>query len=116
MAIVVDEYGGVVGLVTIEDLIEEIVGEIYDERDVTDFIHQINPRLIECDARTEVEELNSRYGTNIPTGHYETIAGYILTLTEEIPETGTFIRTDDYEFVILEADKRGIKKVRIRMV
>jgi len=114
MAIVVDEYGGVVGLVTIEDLIEEIVGEIYDERDETNFIHQIGPREIECDAHVQVEEINYRYGTKIPKGDYETIAGFILTLTEHIPQNGEIIKTDDYEFVILEADKRGIKKVRIR--
>lgn len=114
IAIVVDEYGGVVGLVTIEDLVEEIVGEIYDERDETDFVRQIGPRVLECDAHIEVEELNHRYSTEIPTGDYETIAGYILTLTEDIPKTGDSIETDDYEFVILNANKRGIKKVRIR--
>lgn len=114
MAIVVDEYGGVVGLVTIEDLIEEIVGEIYDERDEADFVRQISPRIIECDAHLEVGELNYQYGTEIPTGEYETVAGYILTLTEDIPNIGDVIQTDGYEFVILDADKRGIKNVRIR--
>ena len=68
MAFVVDEYGGVIGLVTIKDLVEEIVGQIQDEYDEEEYIYKISDRDIECDGRMEVIELNHRFGTNIPPG------------------------------------------------
>ena len=89
MVFAVDEYGGTVGLVTIEDLVEEIVGEFADERDAPEFIRLITPQILECDARTEVDALEEHYGLTIPEGDYETIAGYILDRTGTIPKVGT---------------------------
>ena len=114
MVFAVDEYGGTVGLVTIEDLVEEIVGEFADERDAPEFIRLITPQILECDARTEVDALEERYGLTIPEGDYETVAGYILDRTGTIPEIGTELDLDDSIITVIDADARAIRKIRIR--
>jgi CBS domain containing-hemolysin-like protein len=114
MVFAVDEYGGTVGLVTIEDLVEEIVGEFADERDVPEFIRLITPQILECDARTEVDLLEEHYGLAIPEGDYETVAGYILDRTGTIPEIGTELDLDDSIITVIDADTRAIRKIRIR--
>lgn len=114
MVFAVDEYGGTVGLVTIEDLVEEIVGEFADERDVPEFIHLITPQILECDARTEVDLLEEHYGLTIPEGDYETVAGYILDRTGTIPEIGTELDLGDSIITVIDADTRAIRKIRIR--
>ena len=114
MVFAVDEYGGTVGLVTIEDLVEEIVGEFADERDEPDLIRLIAPHILECDARTEVDLLEEHYGLPIPEGDYETVAGYILDRTGTIPETGTELNLADSIITVTDADERAIRKVRIR--
>ena len=114
MVFAVDEYGGTVGLVTIEDLVEEIVGEFADERDEPDLIRLIAPHILECDARTEVHLLEEHYGLPIPEGDYETVAGYILDRTGTIPETGTELNLADSIITVTDADERAIRKVRIR--
>lgn len=114
MVFAVDEYSGIVGLVTVEDLVEEIVGEFADERDDPDLIQLIAPEIIECEGRTEVDILEEQYGLSIPDGDYETIAGYILDRTGTIPETGTELELGDSVITILDADTRAIKKIRIR--
>ena len=114
MVFAVDEYGGTVGLVTIEDLVEEIVGEFADERDVPEFIRLITPQILECDARTEVDLLEEHYGLAIPEGDYETVAGYILDRTGTIPEIGTELDLGDSIITVIDADARAIRKIRIR--
>lgn len=114
MVFAVDEYGGTVGLVTIEDLVEEIVGEFADERDEPDLIRLIAPHTLECDARTEVDLLEEHYGLPIPEGDYETVAGYILDRTGTIPATGTELNLGDAVITVTDADERAIRKVRIR--
>jgi CBS domain containing-hemolysin-like protein len=113
MAFVVDEYGGIIGLVTIKDLVEEIVGQIQDEYDEEEYIHAISDRDIECDGRLEIIELNHHFGTNIPAGEYETIAGYVIYLMEKIPGTGEYVDTDELRILVLDTDARSIQKVRI---
>ena len=115
MAIVIDEYGGTAGLVTLDDLIEEIVGEIRDEHDAdeTDFIDLPDGSVL-VDSRVEIEKLEARFGIAIPEGKYETVAGFILHLIRKIPLTGDVIRHDDLEMIIASADERSIKKVKIR--
>ena len=114
MVFAVDEYGGTVGLVTIEDLVEEIVGEFADERDAPEFIRLITPQILECDARTEVDLLEEHYGLAIPEGDYETVAGYILDRTGTIPEIGTELDLRDSIITVIDADARAIRKIRIR--
>ena len=117
MVFVVDEYGGVVGLSTVEDLVEEIVGELSDERDQRDepeILHVISSRLLECDGRIEIGVLSDQYGVPIPLGDYETVAGYILDRTGNIPKPGDRVETGDLVITISDADSRRIRKVRIR--
>ncbi len=116
MVFVVDEYGGVVGLVTIEDLVEEILGDIRDEKDMEDVegIRQVSEQVIECDGKTEIPFLNNSYGMSIPQGDYNTIAGYIISLMERIPGRGEIVDTKDLRMVILDADVKSIRRVRIQ--
>ena len=114
MVFAVDEYGGIVGLVTVEDLVEEIVGEFADERDEPDLIRLITPKILECDGRTEVNLLKEQHGLVIPEGDYETIAGYILERTGTIPKMGTELNLRDLVITVTGADARAIRKIRIR--
>ena len=114
MVFAVDEYGGTVGLVTIEDLVEEIVGEFADERDGPDLVHLIAPHILECDARAEVDLLKEHYGLPIPEGDYETVAGYILERTGTIPEIDTELTLKNTIITVTDADERAIRTVRIR--
>ena len=114
MVFAVDEYGGTVGLVTIEDLVEEIVGEFADERDGPDLVRLIAPHILECDARAEVDLLKEHYGLPIPEGDYETVAGYILDRTGTIPEIGTELNLSNTIITVTDADERAIRRVRIR--
>jgi magnesium and cobalt transporter len=121
IAMVVDEFGGIDGLVTIEDLIEEIVGEIEDEHDVAD-----GPHLIEradgtliADARTPIEALEERQGIRLrPVGDQEevdTLGGLVSTLAGRVPKRGEVIaHPSGIEFEVLEGDPRRIKRLRVR--
>ena len=115
MAFVVDEYGGIVGLVTIEDLVEEIIGEIQDEHDNEEYTHKISDQVIECDGRAEIDELNHYFGMNSPTGRYETIAGYVIYLMGKVPRSGEYVDTARLRISVLDADARRIHKVRIHI-
>jgi CBS domain containing-hemolysin-like protein len=115
MAFVVDEYGGVVGLVTVEDLVEEIVGDVSDERDPADHVRVIGPRTLECDGRAEVDELAERFELPIPAGEYETISGYVLHRLRVIPKPGDRLDLDEhFAITISQADSRGIQRLRIQ--
>jgi CBS domain containing-hemolysin-like protein len=110
MSIVVDEYGSVVGIVTREDLVEEIVGEIRDERDqVRDGFDE---STMECDGRMEIDEINERLGTDIPKDGYETIAGFVIKQMDKIPQDNEVTKWKNLKIVVLEADKRNVSKVK----
>ncbi|NPV03366.1 MAG: HlyC/CorC family transporter [Syntrophaceae bacterium] len=115
MAIVIDEYGGTAGLVTLEDLLEEIVGEIRDEHDAedADFTDLPDGSTL-VDGRVDIDKLEARLGITIPKGKYETLAGFILHLIRKIPLAGETVRHGDLEMVIASADERSIRKVKIR--
>jgi putative hemolysin len=102
-------------LVTVEDLVEEIVGEFADERDMDLNIRQIDSKTLECEGRTEIETMNELFlGLKIPSGNYETIAGYILSRTGTIPEKDTQIETNQLIISVEEVNRRSIQKVVIR--
>lgn len=116
LAFVVDEYGGVIGLVTTEDLIEEITGEILDEddEDGSQYVRRISQTIVECDGKTEIDEINRLFDIEIPEGDYETIAGYVSTIMQRLPKQGEFTETESMRIMILDADLRRIRRVRIQ--
>jgi CBS domain containing-hemolysin-like protein len=120
MALVVDEYGGVDGLVTIEDLVEEIVGDIHDEHDADEVVMIARPDgTIIADARTELEEFESRVGPVLTDDEraddIETLGGLIFTMLDRVPGRGEIVtHGSGIEFEIIDADPRRIKRVRLR--
>jgi magnesium and cobalt transporter len=115
MAVVIDEYGGTSGLVTLEDLIEEIVGEIHDEHDAgAGNIVELPDGYILADGRTDIEKIEDHFGATFREGKYETLGGMILHAIGKIPVTGEAIEIEKFEMIIESADERSIKKVRLR--
>jgi len=115
MAIVVDEYGGTAGLVTIEDLLEEIVGEIRDEDDVESepIVDEGNGSFV-FSAKVSFDELRERLGLEIEPEGFETVGGYILTRVGRVPAVGESFELDGMHVEVLEAERRRIHKVRFR--
>ena len=119
IAIVLDEYGGVVGLVTIEDLIEEIVGEIRDEYDDEDesFFKKLADNEYEVDAMTDIETINKELELELPISEdYESLGGLIVTTTGKICEVGDEVQIDNIYLKVLEVDKMRVSKVFIRIL
>jgi CBS domain containing-hemolysin-like protein len=115
IAIVVDEYGGTAGLVTIEDLLEEIVGEIRDEYDVETepVIDEGNGSFI-FSAKVNIDEVRERLGVDIEAEGFETVGGYVLTRVGRVPAVGETFEMDGMTVEVLEAERRRIHKVRFR--
>ena len=113
IAVVLDEYGGTSGIITVEDIIEELFGEIEDEHDhVALFEKQIDKGMFEFSARVEVDYINQKYDLSLPENEfYETLGGLIVYLKEEIPTKGTVIEIENYEFEIKEVSSTKIEKV-----
>lgn len=115
MAIVIDEYGGTSGLVTLEDLIEEIVGEIPDEHDAKKgSIVELSDGYTLIDGRVEIEVIEDYLGVKFQEGKFETLGGFILNLLRRIPVTGEVIHVDNLEMIIETADERSVKKVKLK--
>ncbi len=116
-AMVVDEYGDVVGLVTIEDLIEELVGEISDETDdEEDYIESLSDGLWEVDARVSVEDLSDSIGVDLPEADSDTVGGLILDIAERIPTEGEEFEFGDLHFQVTRMQGRRVSKVKVSMV
>lgn len=114
LAIVVDEYGGTVGIVTLEDLLEEIVGEIRDEYDTEEPLYRkVDSNTMRVDARIELEELESILGKNLPRGDFTTLGGYIYEVAGRVPKEGDKFTMDNLEFVVEKVVKRRVLSVRI---
>ncbi|MFN3244550.1 MAG: hemolysin family protein [Planctomycetota bacterium] len=124
MAIVIDEYGTTVGLATIEDLVEEIVGEIEDEYDPPsseqgdEQIRIVEAgRVLEIPARTTVQDINRLLGSQLSDdGDWETVAGLVIDNANRIPTTGETLVVGDVEFRVLEADERRVQRLRVTLL
>lgn len=115
MAIVVDEYGGTAGLVTVEDLLEEIVGEIRDEYDVeSETVTDEGDGVFVFSGKVSVDEVRDRLGVEIEREGFETVGGYLLSHLGRMPYLGEMVGVDDLTFEVLEVERRRITKVRAR--
>jgi len=115
MAIVLDEYGALTGLITIEDLIEEIVGEIRDEydEDEEDLIKKIKENEYAAEGSTKLDEINEVIGLNLSSDDYDSIAGHIINLLQHLPEKGEMVEDEYAIYTVVEIDKNRIDKVHI---
>ena len=117
IAIVLDEYGGTAGIVTLEDILEELVGEIADEYEKIppEPIKQIDQNTIEVDARTYVDDLNDKFELNLPEDEdYDTIGGFVFSRLGYIPKTSECFDYENLKFTIISAEARRIKNIRIQ--
>tara|TARA_B100000965_G_scaffold187287_1_gene156310 strand:- start:127 stop:1398 length:1272 start_codon:yes stop_codon:yes gene_type:complete len=114
--VVVDEFGGTSGIITMEDIIEEIFGEIDDEHDKDPLIHeQISDKKYVFSARVEIDFINEKYRLNLPEKEeYETLGGLIIHFAETIPQKGASFLVDNYEVVVLEVQENRILKVGVK--
>ncbi|MEM8893652.1 MAG: hemolysin family protein [Bacteroidota bacterium] len=114
LALVVDEYGGTSGVVSIEDIMEEIFGEIQDEHDEEEHIEeQIDAFNYIFSARLEIDYLNDEYSLDLPEGDYDTLGGFILSINEDIPDINDVVEHEQFEFTILSMEDARIDKVKL---
>jgi CBS domain containing-hemolysin-like protein len=114
LAVVVDEYGGAVGIVTVEDIVEEVVGEIRDEHDRTpDTVERLPDGSYRVAGRASLDEVNEALEWDLPKGDFETVAGLVLATLHRIPLVGEVFRVRRFTITVLEADKRRVLAVRI---
>ena len=117
IAVVVDEYGGTSGILSIEDIIEEIIGEIEDEHDSDPLLEKrINDHTYNLSARHEINYLNDEYGWDLPKGDYETLGGLILEIAENIPDVGEVLTYKHYQFKILSLLENRIDSVEVKLI
>lgn len=116
MAILIDEYGGVSGIITIEDLIEEIVGNIADEydEDVKDF-QKLDSNVYIVDGLVSIDEVNEKLNLKLPIEHHDTIGGFVLNLIGNIPETGESVQYQNITFTVEKIDEKRIEQIKIQI-
>ena len=118
VAVVLDEFGGTAGMITIEDVTEEIVGEIVDEHDIDEVAdQQIEENTFIFSGRSYVEEINRKYNLMLPeSDEYETISGFLLDYLEKIPKKDDIIEYKNYNFTVINVNKTTIQKVKLIVV
>jgi magnesium and cobalt transporter len=117
MAVVVDEYGHVSGVVTIEDVLEQIVGEIEDEHDVDDdsFVKKLDERTFNVKATTTIEDFNEYFDVEIGDQEFDTIGGIVLKAFGHLPERGEMVAIGDLDFQVLNADSRRVRLLQVKL-
>ena len=114
LALVVDEFGGTSGIVSLEDIIEEIFGEIQDEHDDEDLVEeQISADTFIFSARLEIDYINDKYYLNLPEGDYDTLGGFILSITENFPQLKEEVSSPPFRFVIESMEENRINQVKL---
>lgn len=118
IALVVDEYGGTAGIITVEDIMEEIFGEIEDEHDEIEEENEVlrEDGVFELSAKLEIDYLNEKYDLNLPEGDYETLGGFVVSNLEDIPRAGEVFIIINFEIRILEASEQKIERIALSVV
>ncbi|MFG2077364.1 hemolysin family protein [Nonomuraea maritima] len=114
LAIVVDEYGGTAGIVTLEDLVEELIGDIRDEYDVEEDVVVLPAGEMEIDGLTNLNDFATETGIRLPHGPYETLAGFVMAMLGHLPEEGEKVEFSGVELAVTELDGRRISRVRVK--
>ena len=116
LALLFDEYGGISGLVTMEDLIEEIMGDIEDEYDIEDYsIKQIDENNFYIKGSLAVSDFNSKFNLNIELGDYDTLNGYLLTILGKLPDEGELVELDEVDLLVNKVDNRRVEEIKITL-
>ena len=118
MAIVIDEYGGIAGLITIEDVLEEIVGEIEDETDIEEEqpIRKNDEDKYTVEALTPIEDFNEYFDTLFSDEEFDTIGGLVINAFGQLPSANQSIRLDRFEFTVIDADERRLNKLAVKPI
>jgi CBS domain containing-hemolysin-like protein len=115
LAMVIDEHGGVAGVVTLEDIVEEIVGEIEDEYDLPEpAVEIVDARVVRTDGRAEIARLEELLGISFPAGDFRTVAGCVFNGLGRVPVVGDVLELDDLEFEVLRMHGRRIADLELR--
>ncbi|HHQ14316.1 MAG TPA: CBS domain-containing protein, partial [Chromatiales bacterium] len=115
MAIVVDEYGGIAGLLTIEDVLEEIVGNISDEHDPREAapIQKLDDSRYHVQALTRMDDFNDYFSADLSSDDYDTVGGLVIHELGRLPRRGEIVRVDGFRFKVLQADRRRVHSVEV---
>ena len=117
MAVVVDEYGATQGIVTLEDLLEEIVGEIEDEFDLPDeSVERVNETTVRIDGTFPIDDFNEELGASLEHEDYHTVAGYVFDLLGRAAEPGDEVRSDGLRFTVLDTEGSRIQRLEVEFM
>jgi putative hemolysin len=114
LAIVLDEYGGTAGIVTMEDLVEELIGDIRDEHDVEDEQVVLPAGEVELDGLANLDEVATETGIRLPDGPYETLGGFVMSALGHLPAMGERVEIPGFELSVTDMDGRRVSRVRIK--